>query len=100
MTEQSIFSCFVEPDITDSVLDCLLCQPYVSGFSVQQIDGYSKDHASYTVTEQVAGYRAICRIDIRLEKSEIHALTSAIKQLDLQHSIRYWVTPVIEFGSI
>ena len=100
MTERCIFSCFVDPETVDNVLDCLLVQTFVTGFSMQKIEGYSKDHASYSVSEQVAGYRAICRIDIQLAQADIEALSAALKALALQHPIRYWVTPVLESGVI
>lgn len=100
MTERCIFSCFVDPETVDNVLDCLLCLEFVSGFSTQRIEGYSKEHAHYSVSEQVAGFRAVCRIDIQLKLSEIDALTAALAELSLQHRIRYWVTPVIAMGII
>ena len=100
MTEQCIFSCFVDPETVDNVVDCLLCQPSVGGFSMQGIEGYSKEHANYTVSEQVAGHRSVCRIDIRLQHKDLDSLTAALAALALQHRIRYWVTPVIDSGII
>ncbi|WP_296052936.1 DUF3240 family protein [uncultured Alteromonas sp.] len=100
MTDQCIFSCFVDPETVDSVVDCLLCQSFVSGFSMHRIEGYSKEHANYTVGEQVAGHRSVCRLDIRLQCIELDNLTAALAGLSLQHRIRYWVTPVIDTGII
>ncbi|GGF62075.1 DUF3240 family protein [Alteromonas lipolytica] len=100
MTDRCIFSCFVDPETVDNVLDCLLCLEYVSGFSTQKIEGYSKEHASYSVSEQVAGYRSVCRIDIQLLVSEVDDLTVALAELALQHKIRYWVTPALAVGTI
>lgn len=100
MAEQCILSCFVDPETVDNVIDCLLCQPFVGGFSTHRIEGYSKEHANYTIGEQVAGYRSVCRVDIQLDHNELDKVTSALAELSLQHRIRYWVTPVMTSGTI
>lgn len=88
----------VPAEVKDELIDTLMGLAEISGFSMTEIAGYSREHDQYSQREQVAGYRILYRFEI------LHALEHRARLLQalepackLAHA-RYWITPVVEQG--
>ncbi len=99
MNEQLLVAMFSE-GIRDDLIDALIQLEEVSGFSMQAIDGYSREHSQYDLREQVAGYRRLCRVEILHEVEHEAALLAALEAVCSASPIRYWITPLQSAGHL
>lgn len=96
MPESVLFTLNVPTTLKDEVVDKLISLPDVSGFNLKKINGYSKEHSLYDISEQVEGYRAFYQFEVLIIYSEVNALKEALKPICQSARLRYWLTPVIE----
>ncbi|MFV8817172.1 DUF3240 family protein [Haliea sp. E17] len=99
MSDQLLVAIFPE-NIRDDLIDTLIQARDISGFSLQAIDGYSREHSQYDLREQVAGYRRMCRVEV-LHPPELEAtLLATLEGLCTASPIRYWVYPLSRSGHL
>jgi len=85
-------------ELKDELVDQLMGLSCISGFSLNLIDGYSRENAHFNINEQVEGYRQFYRFEIlHQEKYEVEIL-QALKQICTTGHARYWVLPVNSVG--
>ena len=85
----------------ERLVDHLLEHPeWVSGFSVERIEGHSQQEKLPSVMEQVRGRSQ--RIEMRavMNLDDAHALVAHLKEEEHNHEVAYWITPVLEFGRL
>ncbi|MBN7795950.1 DUF3240 family protein [Parahaliea mediterranea] len=99
MTEQLLVAIFSE-GIRDDLIDALVQLDEVSGFSLQAIDGYSREHSQYDVREQVAGYRRMCRVEVLHCARHEPALLASLRAVCGASPIRYWIAPLQSAGHL
>jgi hypothetical protein len=88
----------VPETLKDRVVDTLMSASVLSGFSLSNIQGFSKAHAQYNLTEQVEGYRKFYRFEILHQASDSKLLCDLLGATNNAKSIRYWIMPLIESG--
>lgn len=93
-------SLYIESNQKDDVIDCLLPLEYISGFSLSACFGYSRNHATLDVAEQVAGGRSLLQVDIIHDSDHTASIINALKAVNARHPIRFTVVPVMQQGFI
>ena len=96
MPEQVIFTLNVPTDLKDDVIDKLITFSSITGFNLKTINGYSKEHSQFDITEQVEGYRAFYQIEVLITLKDIKQLKATLNPICQPAKLKYWLTPVIE----
>lgn len=86
--------------LKDDLVDALIGHAEISGFTLTDAAGYSREHAHFSVEEQVAGYRSYCRFEILHAPEQFDALRAALDSACGDQAIRYWVAPVVVQGHL
>lgn len=98
--QQDLILMAVVPELLkDDVVDTLMELALISGFSLFNIQGFSKDHNHYSLREQVEGYKGFYRFEIMHSAQHTSAVLQQLKHVS-QGQIRYWLVPIIEQGII
>jgi hypothetical protein len=100
MSEQGLLSLFLDKKLCDDVVDVIIDCDLVSGFTFTHVNGYSREHASYDLREQVAGYRELLRLDILHQNTNLDDILRLLYAIKSNHPLRYWVTPITNSGVI
>lgn len=90
----------VPQELKDNVVDALMTEPFLSGFSLSNIQGFSQAHSHYNIAEQVEGYRDFYRFEIIHQTQDSQALVDLLAKTSADKNIRYWLLPVIESGVV
>ena len=98
--QQGLILMAVVPELLkDDVVDVLMGLEMISGFSLFDIQGFSKEHSQYSIREQVEGYRGFYRFEIVHSESYTSVVLDELKRVS-QGQIRYWLVPIIQQGII
>lgn len=87
--------------LEERMIDHLLEHPqWVSGFTVDAVDGHSVGEHLPSMLEQVRGRSQ--RIEIRcvMNSEDAQALLAYLKSNEKNPDITYWITPVLEHGRL
>ncbi len=99
MKEQLLTAVFSD-DVKDDVIDALIAMEALSGFSLSRIDGYSREHSQFDVSEQVAGHRRMCRIEVLHEATLEEELLTTLGAAVRASHLRYWLTALAGSGTL
>jgi hypothetical protein len=97
-TRNQLLVLIVPLEIKDEVVDCLMALDFISGFNLNMINGYSRIHSQYDVSEQVEGHRRLYRFEVLHKGEEEEPILNAIKASCSKDQVRYWVMPVNSQG--
>jgi hypothetical protein len=78
--------------LRDMLVDCLMASELVSGFNLQDMDGYSREHSRFDLAEQVAGYRRMVRFEVIHREEVQQALLDAVTDACEAGQVRYWIS--------
>ena len=98
MSEQCILAVVVPMELRDDVVDALISCEQVSGFSLVDIAGYSREHAHFSLREQVEGFREFARFEVIHSAEWQASLLAALAPVCTPAGCRYTITPVLEGG--
>ena len=98
MPDCQILNLVVPIDIKDDVVDALIEMEGITGFNMEKIAGYSKEHSLFNLREQVEGYRELFRFEVIHSRDEQQRLLSSLSPVCDAPRIRYWITPILEQG--
>ena len=84
--------------LKDKVVDTLMDSAFLSGFSLAEIQGFSKANSHYSVSEQVEGYRNFYRFEILHQAYDSVQLGELLSSTNKGKMIRYWILPLLETG--
>ncbi|QSX33815.1 DUF3240 family protein [Shewanella avicenniae] len=85
-------------NIKDDIVDCLMSQDYLSGFSLINICGFSHEHSQYNLKEQVEGYREFFKFEVMHPQQRQEELLAAIAAVCQHNPCRYWIVPIATNG--
>jgi hypothetical protein len=85
----------VPEEMKDRLVDALMAQTQLSGFSLSKIQGFSQNNSHFNVKEQVEGYKDLFRFEVMHEASLSEQLLLTINGLFQERRLRYWLTPVL-----
>ena len=57
MSTEQLLVLIAQNDIKDDIVDTLIELEFLSGFSLGNICGFSREHSHFNIKEQVEGYR-------------------------------------------
>jgi hypothetical protein len=84
--------------IKDKMVDALLADGSLSGFSLSKIQGFSAQSSHFNIKEQVEGYKDLYRFEVLHDSEQSEALLEQIKASFKEVKIRFWITPVLHAG--
>lgn len=99
MTEQ-LLVLMVADAVREDMIDALIQCESIQGFSQYEINGFSREHSQYDLAEQVAGYRRLCRFEVKHRAEQEEALLELVRQVCRASHARYWVVPIIRTGQL
>jgi hypothetical protein len=80
------------------VVDCLMQVTSISGFSIYDIDGFSRRHEQFDIGEQIRGARHMQVAEIIATEQDIVAIRDAVRALHFGEPLRYLVQPLEAVG--
>ena len=98
MPEHQLLIVVVPVDIKDDVVDTLIGLEDISGFNLETIAGYSREHSQFSIREQVEGYRQLFRFEIMHRSDQQDRLISSLRPVCAGPHLRYWIVPIVEQG--
>tara|TARA_R110002110_G_scaffold66978_1_gene182987 strand:+ start:76921 stop:77223 length:303 start_codon:yes stop_codon:yes gene_type:complete len=100
MPDVQLLSIMVPQELRDDVVDALISCAAISGFNMQSIAGYSREHSLFDLSEQVAGYRSLFEFEVLHTVADEAAVLQALRDACRGTRVRYWVTPVVREGHL
>ncbi len=87
-------------DRRDDLVDALMGNDHVSGFTLSPALGYSREHSHFSLGDQVAGYRDYSRFEVLFEVDQKAAVLESLRRASGNERLRYWIMPVPETGHL
>lgn len=91
MHNEFLLSLIVPVEIKDDVVDVLIEQDIISGFTLFEVSGFSKKHSQFNTKEQVEGYRRFYKFEIMHDESDQTTLLNSLQPLCEPSHVRYWI---------
>ncbi len=98
MPDHQLLIVVVPVDIKDDVVDTLIGLEEISGFNLETIAGYSREHSQFNIREQVEGYRQLFRFEIMHRSDQQDRLIASLRPVCAGPNLRYWIIPIVEQG--
>lgn len=98
MHEQVLFTLNVPTELKDEIIDILISLPNITGFNLKAINGYSKEHSMFDISEQVEGYRVYFQLEVLIYIKDVEKLKARLVPVCQNAKLRYWLTPVLDSG--
>lgn len=83
-------------ELEEDLVDFLLANEEVEGFTSFPVRGHG-EHQGMTVAEQVSGRKKRLQFETIISEELTDSLTDGLS--DVGKGIRYWLIPIIQFGS-
>ncbi|MCC2617535.1 DUF3240 family protein [Aestuariibacter halophilus] len=100
MDKPALLVLTVPLDMKDDIVDVLLADQTLSGFTLRDVEGHSREHQHYDLIEQVQGHQHMVQVDILVDIDELPPLMERLRGIQKAQSLRYWVLPVLEQGRL
>ena len=84
--EQHLLTFIVTLEARDGVIDLLMGDDSVDGFTATDSQGFSREHSAYGIGEQIAGFRRVSRFEIVGPRDALSALRTKLKERALLSS--------------
>ncbi|WP_335904163.1 DUF3240 family protein [Shewanella algae] len=88
----------VQHNLKDDVVDTLMSLDYLSGFSLINICGFSREHSHFNLKEQVEGYREFYKFEVMHPQESQQALLQTLAEVCRHTPCRYWIVPIATDG--
>ncbi len=88
------------PSMEETLIDWLLTQEEISGFSSMEIYGHGSRSTNLSLLEQVTGRQKRIQITIHTEKEIAERLVAELKSKYPHTGLHYLITPIVEAGQI
>ncbi|BCM24694.1 DUF3240 family protein [Methyloradius palustris] len=97
---QHLLTIITLPRMQDAMIDWLLEQDNLSGFSTAEIYGHGARHTGMSLLEQVTGRQKRTQFTAHADEAVINSVLEKLK-LDFAGSgLHYMVTPLLEAGAL
>lgn len=94
-----LLTIIASPVMEEELIDWLLTQPNITGFTSQTANGHGNGH-EMTLAEQVTGRRRQITFMIQLQKQMTASIVADLKHCFSGSGLHYWLMPLSESGSI
>ena len=98
--EHCLLHLIVSPSLEETIVDWLLNQPSMTGFSSMVIYGHGSSESAFNLVEQVAGRQRRIQFVLHTQNTLATQLIIALKQSFTGAEIHYFVMPVSECGRV
>jgi len=95
---QTLLVLNTKPDLEEDLVDYLLSQPCVGGFTSYPVRGHGH-HTNLSVAEQVSGRRKRLQVEMLIDESEIQCVLDGLAE-NVGRDITWWVQGVSASGSL
>jgi hypothetical protein len=99
MSEQELLVLIAPPGLEETLVDFLLAQEDLRGFSLQRIEG-SPAFGRLSLAEQVTGRRQQVMFHLHAPREAVDALVGRLRREFHGAGLHYWILPVREAGPI
>ena len=100
MTEICLLTLVASPSLEETLIDWLLTQENISGFSSVEIYGHGARSTGLSIYEQVTGRQKRIQFQIHTEINIASNMVEALKLKFPHTGLHYMLTPVISAGQI
>lgn len=104
MSKLEIFHAIFPENLRDRIVDSLLADEELNGFSLVAIDGHSRNNSAFDRREQVVGYRRMVRLEVLVTANEKRRVLELLQNCCIGQNksldIRFYLTPVTESGHL
>jgi hypothetical protein len=90
----------VSPSVEHAVVDWLLENETVPGFTSQPISGHGSSPHALTTAEQVAGRQRQVQFQLHLPEATARTLVTALRRDFRGSGMHYWILPLLEAGHL
>jgi len=94
-----LLTIIVPPVMEEVVVDWLLTQPNITGFTSHAANGHGSGH-EMSLSEQVTGRRRQITFWVELEKKMAGSILTELKQSFSGSGLHYWMVPLLDSGTI
>lgn len=98
--QQALLTLIVSPELEESLVDWLLEQDHVQGFTSMQVYGHGSGASAMTVGEQVLGRQKRTQFMVHGEVSGLERLLQDLRQQYPRAGLHYFLSPIISAGPI
>ncbi|MEA3413329.1 MAG: DUF3240 family protein [Pseudomonadota bacterium] len=85
----------VNQELEDSIVDLLLARDEIPSFTQQEVRSFSRDHAGFSLVEQVAGRRDRLMFQIRTSESTARELLKGLRRDLPGVHVESWLMPLL-----
>lgn len=100
MTNSCLLTLVAPPSLEETLIDWLLMQENISGFSTTEINGHGARSHQLSIFEQVTGRQKRIEFHIHTEISVANSMIDALKVKFANSGLHYILTPVQSAGQI
>lgn len=100
MTDRCLLTLVAPPSLEEALIDWLLMQENISGFSSAEINGHGARSHQLSIFEQVTGRQKRIEFQIHTEISIANSMIDALKVKFVNSGLHYILTPVLSAGKI
>jgi len=76
------------------IVDCLIQLDGLSGFSLYDMDGFSRNHEPFDIGEQIRGARRMLMVEVICTEADVVRIRESLSSLHFNESIRYLLQPI------
>jgi nitrogen regulatory protein PII len=98
--KECLFTLIASPSMEEALIDWLLVQTEISGFSTSEIYGHGSRDSDLNLLEQVTGRQRRVQFMTHTEIEIAADLILQLKQKFEGSSLHYFITPLIEAGQV
>ena len=100
MEADVLLSLVISPEVEDAIVDWLLQQEQIGGFTSLQVSGHGSSPHSMSVSEQVAGRRRQVMFQLQLPLATAQDIVAAVRASFGGSGMHYWLMPVLASGHL
>jgi len=100
MNEHCLLSLVAAPAIEDALVDWLLAQSALSGFTSAPVSGHGSSPHSMSLAEQVAGRRRQVLFQCHLSREQAVEIIAGLRAEFAGSGLHYWLVPIIDAGHL
>ena len=97
-SSEQLFILISPKELKDELVDLFMSMEQLSGFNLKKINGYSQEHSSFNITEQVEGYREFYQFEVLIKDNDKEGLFTQLAPICQAAKLRYWLLPISESG--
>lgn len=98
--QQALLTLIVSPELEETLVDWLLEQEHVHGFTSMQVYGHGSGISTMTVGEQVMGRQKRTQFMVHGETPGLERLLQGLRQAYPKAGLHYFLSPLISAGPI